>query len=455
MGLVERFQALFRPRIEEVAPATRVAPPARPSALARLLSEESDRRAVVLECRAMYANDPRARGVIRSVASDATRGGFDLVVEGPRAAQALEIAEEMLERTKFWKQLQQFARMLFRDGDLFLELAADGQGNIVEITRKPSLEVMRLSDEFDRFTDPRRAFAWSDALWGGWTPGRELPPGAVTFAEWQIIHARWDFDGDGRYGAPMFASARSQAKRMREGELDVAIRRKTRAGMKYVHTLEGASEGQIEAYRLRNQDALNDPFAAVADFFSNQKGGIEAIQGDATLSEIEDVVHHIRTWWLAAPKPMSLLGYGQDLNRDVLEQQQKAYNTTAEELSTWLSEEIVQPLIERQWLLRGIWPASLKWSIEWMHKQPVDAAGLQELASAVAGLRAAGIMSDETILRLVSRFLPDFDVEAELTALQAQMQDEVARQALAAADEEPEEEPDGVVDDGPDEEADE
>lgn len=453
MGVIERFQALFRPRAVEVAAATRVPPPARPSALARLLSEENDRRSLVLECRAMYATDPRAKGVIRSVATDATRGGFDLVVQGPRAEEAKQIAEEMLERTRFWKQLQQFARMLFRDGDLFLELTADASGNIVEVTRKPTLEMHRLSDEFDRFIDPAHAFAWTDALWGGWTSGHGLPPGAVSFAEWQILHARWDFDGDGRYGAPMFASARSQAKRMREGELDIAIRRKTRAGMKFIHTLEGASYGEIEAYKANNQDALNDPFAAVADFFSNQRGGIQAVQGDANLAQIEDVVHHIRTWWLAAPKPMGLLGYGQDLNRDVLEQQQAAYDVTAEEISTWLTEEIVQPLIERQWLLRGIWPESLDWSVEWMAKKALDAQSLQAVASGAAGLRATGLFSDETILRLVSKFIPGFDVEAEIASLQAQQQDELARQAAAAADDEDEDsEPDGTGDEEPDDE---
>lgn len=441
MGWAERFQSLFRPRVGDAAPEARAlipvtspAPPVRPSAMAKLLSEENDRRTVVLECRQMYANDPRAKGVIRSVAADVTRGGFDLVVEGPRAAEAKEIADAMLERTKFWAQLQKFVRMLFRDGDLFLELGADSKGNIVEVTRKPTLELHRLSDEFDRFVDPRKAFAWCDSLYGAWTPEHGLPPGAVTFAEWQILHGRWDFDGDGRYGSPMFAPARSQYKRIKEGELDIAIRRKTRAGMKYLHALEGATDAQIEAYRLRNQDVLSDPFAAVADFFSGSKGSIQAVQGDATLSEIEDVVHHIRTWWLAAPKPMSLLGYGQDLNRDVLAQQQQAYDVTKEEISTWLSEEIIQPLIERQWLLQGIWPESLEWSIEWMSKKPIDPMSLQQLAAALAALRASGMLSDDTILRLISRFLPDFDVEAEAVALKAQMQDEVRRQALAADD---------------------
>ena len=75
-----------------------------------------------------------------------------------------------------------------------------------------------------------------------------------------------------------------------EGERDMAIRRKTRAGMRYVHNLKGASEGQIEAYRERNQQALTDPNAAIADFFANADSAtIDAIQGDAHLNDIADV----------------------------------------------------------------------------------------------------------------------------------------------------------------------
>jgi hypothetical protein len=183
---------------------------------------------------------------------------------------------------------------------------------------------------------------------------------------------------------------------------------------------------------------LNEPFAAVADFFSNKRTSIQSIQGDARLSEIDDVLHHIRTWWVASPVPMSLLGYGQDLNRDVLDEQKQQYDSVKESTSEWVSQQIVRPLIERQWLLKGIYPGGLDWSVEWASKQPFKAADLGEAAKALTLLNATGLVTDETLIRLFSRFVPGFDADAELAALekqkteQAQQAEDMARVAANA-----------------------
>lgn len=427
MGLIDRFQRLFARGKETPAATTVVMPPPRVSALSRLAAIEQDRMSIVRMCQAMHRDDPRAREILRSVARDATRGGFELMVQGPRADEAKTVALAMLERVDFWRQVETWVRLTLRDGDLFLELVADGNGDLVTVSRKPTLEMHRLSDEFDRFGNPERAYAWSDTLWAGWSQQMTLPPGAVTFAEWQIIHARWDYDGDGRYGSPLFAAARESYKRMTDGEDDIWVRRRTRAGMKYVHSLKDASDADLEAYRIRNQAALDEPFAAVADFFSNRETTITAVQGDANLSQIEDVLHHMRTWWLSSPKPMGLMGFGQDLNRDVLDEQQREYNLAKETISRWVTEEIVAPLIERQWLLRGIWPAALTWTAEWSSAQPLTAATLADMGRAIGALRMTGLLTDETLVRLISRFLPDFDVDAELAALATARPDEIGR----------------------------
>jgi len=429
MGLIDRFQNLFRPRSPATAePVTQVAPPPRPSALLQLFSAERDRRSIVNDCRLMYDEDPRAKGVIGTLARDAVKGGFELRVEGKRAKEAKSIADDLLNRVSFWTRIDDWVRLGVRDGDLFLELACNTLGDIVEVSRKPTLELYRWSDEFDRFIDPVRAFFWTDLYWQGLEP----PQNAAFFAEWQMIHARYGQDEGSRYGRPLFASARTAYKRMKEGELDIAIRRKTRAGMKYVHSLEEANEADVEAYKARNKAALNEPFAAVADFFSNKRTSIQSIQGDARLSEIDDVLHHIRTWWTASPVPMSLLGYGQDLNRDVLDEQKQQYDAVKESLSDWVTQQIVTPLVERQWLLKGILPEGLKWSVEWASKQPFTATDLGEAAKALTLLRATGVLTEETLIRLFSRFVPGFDAEAELAARKEREAEEVKRVAVNA-----------------------
>jgi len=430
MGLIDRFQSLFRPRDKQETPVTLVTEPARPTTLLSRFGAERDRRSIVNDSRRMYDDDPRVRTIIQTLARDATKNGFELNVEGPRSAETLAIANEMLDRLDVWTRLDDWVRLTLRDGDSFLEVGATAAGDIVHVSRKPTLEMFRWSNERNEFIDPARAFYWTDQLWTSDTP----PATATFFAEWQMIQASWDSDEGSRYGRPLLTSARSAYKRMTEGELDIAIRRKTRAGMRYVHSLEDASEPEIDAYKARNRAVLGDPSVAIADYFSNKRTSITAIQGDAHLSEIDDVLHHIRTFWLASPVPMSLLGYGQDLNRDVLDEQEEQYRRSLESISEWVFGQFVKPLIERQWLLKGIWPDSLTWTAEWASKQPLTAAGMDLAAKALVSLRATSLLTDETMLRLLSNVLPDFDVTAELKALAAQRPDEVNRMAQMSAD---------------------
>lgn len=423
MSLIARFQNLFRPRNRQQEPVTLVEPPPRPTALLTRFQAEQGRRAIVEDARRMYDEDPRVRSIIQTLARDTVKNGFELHIEGQRADEAQAQAEELLERLDFTNRIDDWTRLTLRDGDSFLEVGANRHGDIVHVSRKPTLEMHRWSDERNEFHDPKRAFYWTDRLFAIDTP----PSTATFFAEWQMIQASWDSDEGSRYGRPLFNAARKSYKRMTEGELDIAIRRKTRAGMKYVHSLEDASEADIEAYRQRNKAALDDPFAAVADFFSNKRTAIQAIQGDARLAEIEDVMHHIRTFWLASPVPMSLLGYGQDLNRDVLEEQEAQYRRALEQVTQWVTGQFIRPLLERQWLLKGIWPESVNWHVEWAGKEAATAQAIADVARAIVALRATGLLTDETLLRLLSHVVPDFDVEAELAALAQGQPDEVGR----------------------------
>jgi hypothetical protein len=430
MGLIDRFTALFRQQEQPTKTTSDELPrPARPTATLDRFKVEHTRREIVGVCRRMYDEDPRAEGVIGTLARDATMGGFKVkVVEGADPERAEQEASEMIERLGLFQRLDDWARLSFRDGDSFLELSVDADGLIQEVTRKPTLEMHRNSNDKDRFDDPARAFWWADRMLGSLGPPRD----AVWFAEWQIIHARHNHDEGSRYGRPLFAAARGPWKRVNEGELDIAIRRKTRAGMKFLHVLEDASPADLEAYKEKNKDALDNPFAAVADFFTNKKGMIQAVQGDARLSEIDDVVHHIRTWWISSPVPMSLLGYGQDLSRDVLQEQKEQYDRALISVTKWITDQLAKPLLTRQWLLRGIWAGGLKYEIEWAVKQALNAAVLKDLAEALLKLKATTLFTDEMLIRIAAQIIPGIDVDAllaEMARQAAERPDEIGRMA--------------------------
>jgi hypothetical protein len=408
MALIDKIRSIFR-RSSQISGTNtademhRQAPAG--NAFLANFSTEQEHKAVVLACRKMYKSDPRARGVIKTVARDAVKGGCTVRVKNnPRAEEA---AGALIKRLRLNSHLDDWARLTLRDGDSLIEIGVNDAQEIVNATRKPTLQMRRNSNDSDRFDDPERAYWYAPESWVMDYP----PEDALWFADWQIIHARWDHDEGNRYGSPLFESSTSAWKRMTEGELDIAVRRKTRAGMKFLHVLDGATPGEIEEYKAKNQDALDNPFAAVADFFSNRAGSISVVQGDANLSQIEDVMHHIRTWWMPSPVPMALMGYGQDLNRDVLEEQSEQYRRALEQITQWVEDELVVPLLERQWLLAGILPEGLDYEIIWKIKSSLTAADLRDAADAALRLMALGL-GQEAVFEILGKFLPGIDLSA-------------------------------------------
>lgn len=414
MAVIDRFTALWRRWRPAVETTTTMPTSSDPVAAVALFNVETGRRAVVRDSRGMVDEDPRPEQVIATLARDVVKGGFTLQVTGGRADTAQAAADALVERIGLAQRLDDWVRLTLRDGDSFLELGVLANGEIVEISRKPTLEMVRASNDYDRFGDPGRAFYWSDM------PVLDPQSNVVWFAEWQIVHARWRHDEGSRYGRPLFGSARKAFKRMTQGELDISVRRKTRSGLRYAHVLEDASQAEIEAYKVANRAALDDPFAAVSDFFLNKRGAIQAIQGDAQLSEIEDVLHHVDTFGVASPVPLELIGYGRNLNRDVLEQKKEQYEEALESVRQWVVSEFIRPLVERQWLLAGIWPDGLTLDVVWKAKKQPTPTDLAEMARFAAAVKASNLLTNETLLRVMATVLPDFDVDAELAALEAE-----------------------------------
>lgn len=411
MSLISRLTGFFRRT--PLATTADGMPPPLPTRQARLFLAEQDRASIVKLARRQAKDDPRADASLNAVARDVTRGGFTVQIpQQPNAQRARQIAQDLIDRLNLTQTTDDVVRETLRDGDGFYELAIDSDGLVQSVTRKPTLEMRRLSDLQDRFSDPERAFCWNDEVF----MLLGMPPrDAVFFAEYQIVHARWAHDSGERYGQPLFTSGRQPWLYATEGEKDIAIRRKTRAGMRYIHNLKGASEGVISAYQERNKQALTDPNVAIADFFANAESTtIDAVQGDAHLSEIEDVKHQVSTAFFNSPVPMELLGYGENLNRDVLQEKQDHYDDVLDGIASWLDDQYLIPLLERQWLLQGIWPPSIRYTITRPSRTPITALLLQNAGTAAKNLRDAGI-PDRIVYTLLAKIVPGIDVDEIMT----------------------------------------
>jgi hypothetical protein len=67
-------------------------------------------------------------------------------------------------------------------------------------------------------------------------------------------------------------------------------------------------------------------------------------------------------------------------------------------------------LIEREWMLNGILPASVKYKIIWRKAKSLSPTDLRDLADAASRLRVLGVKEDVVQLILAS-YLRDVDLE--------------------------------------------
>lgn len=423
MGLLDTISKIFRPAQEPTTTSDEMMAAASESSRGgggpdpyKLFSVEDSREDRVKASRKMYDQDPRAKRIIQTIARDVTKGGYTLEVDDPKAQ---EVADAMRQRLRLDARLDDFMRLTLRDGDSFLEIAVTAQREIYEVSRKPSLNMHRNTDKRDKFKDPFRAFWYSDRPW-------EAAPGdnALWFADWQIVHARWDHDEGSKYGTPLLASARRHWKLLEAGETDIAVRRRVRSGQRHVHQLQNAGPAEIEQYKQTNRAALDDPFNGLQDFFISN-GDIKAIQGDANLGEITDVRHHLNTFWFGGLVPMAILGYGQDVDFSVVGHQKEQYDEGVLAGQSWLEAEILVPLLERQWLLAGIPPEMLEYQISWPTKKQTTAADIKAITEAALHLQVLGV-PPATIAQVLSRFL---NIPADM--LMGEEADELATERLA------------------------
>jgi len=107
---------------------------------------------------------------------------------------------------------------------------------------------------------------------------------------------------------------------------------------------------------------------------------------------------------------MELIAYGGNLNRDILGEKKEQYEEILNQGREWTTIEIIQPLLERQWLMQGILPASVDYKIIWRKAKSITPADLRDLADAGSRLKVLGV-KDEVIQLLMASFLRDVDVD--------------------------------------------
>lgn len=291
-------------------------------AMERLYSQmwiDTNRRAMIQQVRTMDTKDGRVKRIHARVARDCIRGGLVLQVGKLSSNEVLKREWELFKgrlQLDAMEKLKSDARGFVMEGNLPLQLVLNEAREVVAAIRMPSETIMPITDLGGRFKNPAAAYEQRDVM-----TGQTL----ASWPAWQMALCRLDpdnYDDMGSMGRPFLDACAVTWQKLVMTEEDLVIRRRMRAPLRLAHVLEGADEPMMAAYRKSVENEKGD---ITTDFYLNRKGSVSAIQGDAGMSDMADVVHLLDTFYAGSPAPKALFGYTGGLARDILEDLKRDY----------------------------------------------------------------------------------------------------------------------------------
>lgn len=340
---------------------------------------DTERRAIIRTMREMDQKDPRIKKIHSKVAQDCTRGGLVLQVTERSSSATLKAEWEKFKgrvQLDNVEKLKSDARGFGMEGNLPLQLVLNDQQEVLAALRMPSDTIIPMTDGGGRFKDPAHAYEQRDVM-----TGRTI----AAWPAWQMPLVRLDpdnFDDLGSMGRPLLDAMATTWRKLTMTEEDLVIRRRTRAPLRLAHVLEGASDDDLKVYRKQVE---SDKAMITTDFYMSKRGSVSAVQGDAKLSEIEDVLHLLDTFYAGSPAPKALFGYTEGLNRDILEDLKRDYFETIDALQETLAAGY--SLAFRMHLLfKGIDPATDEFTLRFAERRTETPNQIADLALKYIGL---------------------------------------------------------------------
>lgn len=403
-----------------------------------------DRKQLLEQVNRYVQTDPRLARANTRTARAAIGSGVNIRVQGAQgrsraakdARRAQEIINQLVKDVRLNARLVSWVRLLMREGELDLNVLVDHrERRVVGINRLPTFTIRRNEDETGQFPDLERAFTQVDPL--SQEPLRDPVTGQERhFPLYALNSIRFEHDDGELYGTSMFAPGLRYAQMLQDIEDQMFIRRMVRAGLKYIFSVvrgDGSPAGWEEVKAIRDENKeFEDPAklkeAVVQNLWANQQVKAEAIQGDANLDEIDDVLHVQEQLWVSAGMPKGLLGYGEQINRDVLKEQQEEHFKDLDAVCFLLEHGDGGPysglraIIDFALAIQGINPDSISYAMQWA-EHTVETKG--DRADYVTKLRDKKLISRRKALHMLSADL-DLDGEADIEAMLAELEDEEA-----------------------------
>lgn len=403
---------------------------------------EWDRRTMLREIDLMLRSDTRIKRANKVLAATAVRRGITVTVSCESsealAAQAQEVINNLMYDCQINAKLPSWARILPKEGDLFLNPIVDlKERKIKNIKRLPAITMQRNDDMTSNFPDTMKAFRQID------------PISLQTLAEfplWAINHIRYDHEEGDRYGNSQYLQCRGYWRKLDMTEQDLVVRRRTRAPQRRLHNV-GTKENPgdwKDVQKYKDENKLTPKTAQITtDYYANGLIDIKNLDGDAHLDEIKDVNHLQEVYMIGTAVPLHILGFGQNVNRDIVEDQKAQFEEDTQELRGLLENGDSSPYSGLRFIfdfalaLAGINPLLVEYNIRWFENDNESANDRVDRAVKLRSAQPDPLVSRKTALTVISKDLGlegEDAIEAELEAIKTEMEeDRKEQEALKAA----------------------
>lgn len=390
----------------------------------------------------MIRSDTRLKRANHVFARTTIRRGLS-VKASCSSSQALEdksqeIIDNFSDRIQLNSKLLPWARSLLKDGELFLNPVIDLTNNrIQDVKNLPAITMQRNENIEGRFEDIKDAFRQIDPV------SRQI---LTNFPLYSINHIRHDHEAGQLYGNSKYLTCLPFWRKLNMTEEDLVVRRRTRAVPRRLHSV-GTKDNpgnwdEVKKYKAENK-LENPKIAAVTtDYFGNGLTSITDLNGDADMDKIKDIEHLQEVYMIGTGVPLHILGFGQNVNRDIVEDQKSQFEEDTQELRDLLEYGDDAPfsglraLYELELNLNGIDPSLIDLNFMWAENADDT---VDRKVDRVLKLRSAQpdpLISRRFGLEYVARDigLENQDaIEAELEALKEEMDEEKQEQQTAMA----------------------
>lgn len=381
--------------------------------------EPAERRALIAQFNELLADHPILSAALWTFAGGACAAGFTAQVvgatKGPlQAAIAQRIINRIKKRAKLESILPSIAFSLPTYGDVFLQPTIDPHGEVISVIQMPIAAMERKTDDRDQFIKPSRAFIQRD------TSTLQIE---AEFSIGQIIHARHMHTPGHRYGTSQIFSCRGVAKDAIDALRSLLPRRHANQPFRWYDLSAQENQPltpfQFQQFRqntdrkiLRQYGEEGDPLNDIITTGAK----LDVLGGDPQIGTLTDIEMLIDASLCTIGVSRQLIGWGTNINRDVLDEQRDQLYAAQMQFAKSLTEQILMPIFEIGLILQDINPDEIRIQIDY-EQQFTDRQMEAKIDNARKDYVAGGI-SRRTYVKTVSSYYKIEDVEKEVAEIQ-------------------------------------